>query len=206
MFNELNDDTVDVERQLGDLQRRRRAADAVQVRRQLRGAHARLPVAPLPLHSDHDAEGRRRQPAVRQPAPAGGALRRRATSARRSGSTRRRGRPTPTTASRRRPSGYGMVDIAIAARTRLIAGARVERFDQTVTTQDPFGLFAREVQAANKNTDVFPAVNFVQGVGDELEPPAELQHDGQPAGVPRAGRVRVHRRRRQPRRQGQRRT
>ena len=28
-------------------------------------------------------------------------------------------------------------------RTRLVAGARVERFDQTVTTQDPFGLFAR---------------------------------------------------------------
>ena len=62
-------------------------------------------------------------------------------------------------------SGYGMIDIAMAARTRLIAGARVERFDQTVTTQDPFGLFASEVQAENKNTDVFPAVNFVQGVG-----------------------------------------
>jgi len=62
-------------------------------------------------------------------------------------------------------SGYGMIDIAMAARTRLSAGARVERFDQTVTTQDPFGLFASEVQAENKNTDVFPAVNFVQGVG-----------------------------------------
>jgi hypothetical protein len=62
-------------------------------------------------------------------------------------------------------SGYGMIDIAMAARTRLVAGARVERFDQTVTTQDPFGLFAREVQANNKNTDVFPAINFVQGVG-----------------------------------------
>ncbi|HLG59651.1 MAG TPA: TonB-dependent receptor [Vicinamibacterales bacterium] len=60
-------------------------------------------------------------------------------------------------------SGYGMVDVSITGRTRLIAGARVERFDQTVTTQDPFGLFAREVQAQNKNTDVFPAVNFVLG-------------------------------------------
>ncbi len=30
-------------------------------------------------------------------------------------------------------SGYGMVDIAMSSRTRLIAGARVERFDQTVT-------------------------------------------------------------------------
>jgi TonB-dependent receptor len=62
-------------------------------------------------------------------------------------------------------SGYGMVDISMSSRTRLIAGARVERFDQTVTTQDPFGLFLREVQATNENTDVFPAVNFVQGVG-----------------------------------------
>jgi hypothetical protein len=62
-------------------------------------------------------------------------------------------------------AGYGMVDIAMTARTRLIAGARVERFDQTVVTQDPFGLFAREVLAENKNTDFFPAVNFVVGAG-----------------------------------------
>jgi outer membrane receptor protein involved in Fe transport len=62
-------------------------------------------------------------------------------------------------------SGYGMVDIAISARTRLIAGARVERFDQTVTTLDPFGLFERQVQASNKNTDVFPSVNLVRGLG-----------------------------------------
>jgi outer membrane receptor protein involved in Fe transport len=61
-------------------------------------------------------------------------------------------------------AGYGMVDISMTSRTRLIAGARVERFDQTVTTQDPFGLFAREVQASNENTDFFPAVNFVQAV------------------------------------------
>jgi hypothetical protein len=64
-------------------------------------------------------------------------------------------------------SGYGMVDLAITSQTRLIAGARVERFDQTVTTQDPFGLFARAVQATNKNTDIFPAVNFVRAVGRE---------------------------------------
>ena len=62
-------------------------------------------------------------------------------------------------------AGYGMVDIAMTARTRLVAGARVERFDQTVITQDPFGLFAREVQAENKNTDFFPAVNFVVAAG-----------------------------------------
>jgi TonB-dependent receptor len=63
-------------------------------------------------------------------------------------------------------AGYGMVDIAMTARTRLIAGGRVERFDQTVTTQDPFGLFTREVQASNENTDFFPAVNVVQAVSD----------------------------------------
>jgi TonB-dependent receptor len=61
-------------------------------------------------------------------------------------------------------SGYGMVDLAITNRTRVIGGARVERFDQTVTTQDPFGLFARQVQANNKNTDIFPGVNVVQAV------------------------------------------
>ena len=60
-------------------------------------------------------------------------------------------------------AGYGMVDLTLSTRSRLIAGARVERFDQTVTTQDPFGLFAREVQASNENTDVFPSVNFVFG-------------------------------------------
>jgi outer membrane receptor protein involved in Fe transport len=60
-------------------------------------------------------------------------------------------------------SGYGMVDIALSSRTRLVAGARVEGFDQTVTTLDPFGLFQTEVQATNDNTDVFPSVNFVLG-------------------------------------------
>jgi hypothetical protein len=61
-------------------------------------------------------------------------------------------------------SGYGMVDIAISSRTRLIGGARIERFDQVVNTKDPFGLFVGEVQATNKNTDLFPAFNLVQAV------------------------------------------
>jgi hypothetical protein len=64
-------------------------------------------------------------------------------------------------------SGYGMVDIALTARTRIVGGARVEQFDQTVTTQDPFGLFARAIQATNKNTDVFPGVNVVQAIGND---------------------------------------
>lgn len=59
-------------------------------------------------------------------------------------------------------SAYGMVDIALSGRTRLNGGARVERFDQTVNTFDPFGLFVRTISATNKNTDVFPAINLVQ--------------------------------------------
>jgi outer membrane receptor protein involved in Fe transport len=61
-------------------------------------------------------------------------------------------------------SGYGMIDIAINARSRLVAGARVENFDQTVNTFDPFGLFVRTIASENKNTDFFPAVNFVQAL------------------------------------------
>ena len=100
-------------------------------------------------------------------------------------------------------SGYGMVDIAFSGRTRMIAGARVERFDQEVNTFDPFGLFVRTITSSNKNTDFFPAINFVQAMAGQLEPAAELRRHGQSSGVPRAGRVRVHRCRRQPRDQRQ---
>lgn len=62
-------------------------------------------------------------------------------------------------------SGYGMVDVALSASSRLVAGARVERFNQEVNTFDPFGLLVRKLTAENKNTDVFPAVNFVQTLG-----------------------------------------
>ena len=61
-------------------------------------------------------------------------------------------------------SGYGMVDVALSARSRIVAGARVERFNQVVDTQDPFGLFETEVTTQNTNTDVFPSVNFVQSL------------------------------------------
>jgi outer membrane receptor protein involved in Fe transport len=61
-------------------------------------------------------------------------------------------------------AGYGMVDISLSARSRLIAGARVERFDQIVNTFDPFGLFVRTVSSSIENTDIFPAVNFVQAL------------------------------------------
>lgn len=57
-----------------------------------------------------------------------------------------------------------MVDIAFSGRTRMIAGARVEGFKQDVNTFDPFGLFVRKVTATNENTDIFPAINFVQAM------------------------------------------
>ena len=62
-------------------------------------------------------------------------------------------------------AGYGMVDMTLSARSRLIAGARVENFEQIVNTFDPFGLFVRTISAENKNTDIFPAVNLVQSFG-----------------------------------------
>jgi TonB-dependent receptor len=62
-------------------------------------------------------------------------------------------------------AGYGMFDMTLSARSRLIAGARVENFQQTVNTFDPFGLFERTITAENDDTDIFPSVNFVQSVG-----------------------------------------
>ncbi len=64
-------------------------------------------------------------------------------------------------------AGYGMVDVALSASTRIVAGARVERFDQTVDTFDPFGLFERTVTTENNNTDVFPAINLVQALSSK---------------------------------------
>jgi hypothetical protein len=61
-------------------------------------------------------------------------------------------------------SGYGMVDMAFVAGTRLIAGARIERFEQVVNTFDPFGLFERQISAALENTDVFPSFNVVRAM------------------------------------------
>lgn len=61
-------------------------------------------------------------------------------------------------------AGYGMVDVALSARSRLIGGLRVERFEQRVTSFDPFGLFLTRTTSENTNTDVFPAINFVQAL------------------------------------------
>ena len=65
-------------------------------------------------------------------------------------------------------AGYGMVDVALSPRSRLVAGARVERFEQTVDTFDPFGLFERTIRAENRNTDVFPGVNYVYSLRPDM--------------------------------------
>ena len=65
-------------------------------------------------------------------------------------------------------SGYGMVDVALSARSRLVAGARVERFEQQVDTFDPFGLFERTITAENRNTDVFPGLNYVHSLRPDM--------------------------------------
>lgn len=60
---------------------------------------------------------------------------------------------------------YGMVDLPLATSWRLVGGARVENFDQTVTTFDPFevalGGTGAPIEARITNTDVFPGVNLV---------------------------------------------
>jgi outer membrane receptor protein involved in Fe transport len=65
---------------------------------------------------------------------------------------------------------YAMLDVAMTARTRLIAGARVERFQQTVDTFDL--LFNAEIDEPGDiirgeidKTDVLPSINFVQDLG-----------------------------------------
>lgn len=59
---------------------------------------------------------------------------------------------------------YGMVDAALSEKLRFVGGARVERFEQTVNTFDPFGLFQARVSANLENTDVFPGANLIYNV------------------------------------------
>ena len=59
--------------------------------------------------------------------------------------------------------GYGMVDWALSNRTRLVAGVRIEDFDQQVNTFDLFSVAVEPavITSRNQNTDVFPALNVV---------------------------------------------
>jgi outer membrane receptor for ferrienterochelin and colicin len=49
----------------------------------------------------------------------------------------------------------------LSSRARLVAGLRLEAFEETVSSFDPFGLFVDTVTAQLENSDVFPGVNFV---------------------------------------------
>ena len=67
---------------------------------------------------------------------------------------------------------YGMIDLPLSARTRLVTGARVEQFRQDVETLDPFSgtidQQTADVQRASLDeTDLFPAINFVYAVRPE---------------------------------------
>ena len=60
---------------------------------------------------------------------------------------------------------YGMLDLPLTARWRLVGGARVESYRQTVDTFDPFsrnvGGSTDIISSALDSTDVFPAANLV---------------------------------------------
>ena len=61
---------------------------------------------------------------------------------------------------------YAMTDLALSRSTRVVGGARIERYDQQVNTFDPFDFEGDPdvITARLENTDVFPGVNFVVAV------------------------------------------
>lgn len=65
-------------------------------------------------------------------------------------------------------AGYGMADWALSNRARIVAGVRVERFDLEVNTFDPFGLFVDRVTATLDNTDIFPSANLVYALRADM--------------------------------------
>jgi hypothetical protein len=73
------------------------------------------------------------------------------------------------TAEQRIVAGYGVVDVPLSLRTRLIGGVRVEHFRQTVDTFDLFDVdfddTIETVRGEIEETDIFPAVNVVYDMG-----------------------------------------
>jgi len=71
-------------------------------------------------------------------------------------------------AEQRVVGGYGMVDLSFSARTRMIAGVRLENYRQFVDTFDLFDFdFDGEIEVIrgeNKSTDIFPALNLVHAL------------------------------------------
>jgi outer membrane receptor protein involved in Fe transport len=78
-------------------------------------------------------------------------------------------RPTDTyDADQTVASFFGMVDVPMASNWRVVGGLRVERFEQNVSTFDPFSLAIfgdpRAVASSIEETDLFPSVNVVFAV------------------------------------------
>ncbi len=66
-------------------------------------------------------------------------------------------------------AGFGMVDLPMGARARLVAGARVEQFKQNVDTFDLFDVDVdgevETIRAEIAETDIFPSLNLVYDLG-----------------------------------------
>ncbi len=56
---------------------------------------------------------------------------------------------------------FGMMDLPLSDRLRIVGGARVERSEQVVDTFDPFSTVAGTITARLENTDVLPGFNVV---------------------------------------------
>lgn len=66
-------------------------------------------------------------------------------------------------------AGYGMVDLSLGNRARLVGGVRVEQFNQIVDTFDLFDVDVdgevETIRAEIRETDIFPSVNLVYDLG-----------------------------------------
>ena len=73
-------------------------------------------------------------------------------------------------AEQRVAAGYGMLDLSLTQKTRVIAGARIENFRQTVDTFDLFDTdldgSISNIRAEIKSTDFFPALNIVHALSN----------------------------------------
>ncbi len=100
-------------------------------------------------------------------------------------------------------AGYGMIDIAFSAGSRLIAGLRVEKFKQVVDTYDAFDIDldgeVERITSTHRQDRLVPVDQLRARRRRAAEPAPGLQPDGQPAGVPRGRAVRVHGHRGRPR-------
>ncbi len=71
-------------------------------------------------------------------------------------------RPTDAYAAEQQVAAFfGMMDLPLSDRLRLIGGARVERSAQLVDTFDPFSVGSETITAQLENTDLLPGFNLV---------------------------------------------